>query len=95
MTVKLLPEDFGYWDWDDVLIAGHKAMNVVGDLAFHNMADQSWDPWTEYGDTPELIGEVRAHLDRLEEAVKDARRRIAAVERPARLRAVRREKAGS
>jgi hypothetical protein len=92
MTQQLKPEDFGDWDWDDVLGAGYAVMSVVGDLAFHNMADQSWEPWTEYGDTPALIGEVRAHLDRLDEAVKDARRKIATVERPARLRAVRRER---
>jgi hypothetical protein len=54
---------------------------------------EGWSPYSRPGNVADLLAEVRDHVERLEEAVKKARRQLAAVERPARLAAYRRAKA--
>lgn len=96
MTVELRREDFGEWDRDDVYTAGAQLLGVVADISFHNCnPGEGWSPFCEItgdGDVPALIREVRGHIERLEEAIKEAKAGIAAVERPARLAAIRRTK---
>lgn len=90
----LRPEDFAEWDWDIVSEAGAELMGVVADLSFHHCSPgDGWWPTTKFGDTPELIAEVRSHLDVIEAAVKKARADLAGVERNARLAARRRQRA--
>lgn len=94
MAVEITNEDYREQDWDLVLQAGHEVMSVIGDIAFHHIAaGEGWSPWAKRGDTAALAAEVRDHLDRVEEAVKKAKGWLAEAERPARLRAARREQA--
>jgi hypothetical protein len=95
VSVELSREDFRASDWDVVADAGSTVMGLVQDLAFHNCSpSEGWSPFAQYRDTPALIAEVRGHIERLEEAVKKARADLARVERPARLAAGRRQRAG-
>jgi hypothetical protein len=95
VAVELTREDFDPdLDWDTVVIAGAGVMRVVADLAYHNTnPGEGWDPFAEPGDVPALITEIRGRVEQLEEAIKKARGEIAHVERVARLRAARRERA--
>jgi hypothetical protein len=93
VSVELQPEDFNEWDWETVELAGAHVLGEVADIAYHAIsAGEGWDPFAKDGDTPELIREVRGHIERLEAAVKKARADIASVERPARLAAMRRQR---
>jgi hypothetical protein len=95
VSAELQREDFNDFDWDIVADAGSTVMGVVEDLAFHHCnPGEGWCPYSQYPDTPALIAEVRGHIERLEEAVKKARADLARVERPARLAAGRRQRAG-
>lgn len=92
MTIELKAEDFGDWDRDEVECAGGELFGVLADLLHHNYSDgDGWYPRAQ--DVPGIIAEVRGHTERIEEALKKARREVAAVERPARLAAYRRAKA--
>lgn len=94
MSIEIKAEDFGEWDWETVDLAGTRLLGVVADIAFHNTnPGEGWQPFTDRGDVPALITEVRGHVERLEEATRAARRELAAVERTARLAAYRRRKA--
>lgn len=91
MTIEIKREDYAEWDWDAVVWAGGDVMRVVADIAFHNTnPGEGWQPFAKINDTPELIAEVRGHIECLEEAIKKARKGIADVERNARLAAGRR-----
>lgn len=92
--VEIQSGDYAEWDWDIAVDAGAQLMGVIADLSFHHCSPgDGWRPWAKFGDTPELIAEVRGHLDRLEAAVKKARADLAGVERNARLAALRRQRA--
>jgi len=87
-------DDYRPEDWEHVELAGSQFMATVQDVAFHYLnPGEGWSPWAEDGDTAGLVAEVRAHLYLFEEAAKKARAEIARVERTARLRAGRRERA--
>ncbi len=83
-------EDFAPEDWDDVVMAGHGLMSQIRDIVFHRMADDSWQPWAETGDTPALCAEVRDILTQLDEPIRKVRAALARAERPARLRRIHR-----
>jgi hypothetical protein len=93
MAVELQPGDFGEEAWETVELAGAHVLGEVADIAYHATSPgEGWDPFAKYPDTPALIAEVRAHLERLEGAVKKAKADIAGVERVARLAAMRRQR---
>jgi hypothetical protein len=93
-NVEIKPEDFGYWDWDEVYLAGAALLGEVADIAYHSTnPSEGWGPLTRRDDVPALIKEVRDHADRLDEALGKARKLIADVERNARLAAMRRIRA--
>jgi hypothetical protein len=88
---ELKPEDFGRWDRDDIECAGSELFGVLANLIHHNYAaGDGWYPFAE--DIPGILAEVRNHIVHLEAAIKKAKADIAAVERPARLAAYRRQK---
>jgi hypothetical protein len=80
--------DFDAFDRDRIRLAGAALLGVVEDLAFHHIADGSWQPATE--DPVALAAEARGVLDRLDTAVADARTRLDAVTRLTRARAAHR-----
>lgn len=89
--IELKAEDFGRWDRDDIECAGSQLFTELADLMQHNYsAGDGWYPFAE--DTPGVLAEIRSHIERIEEALKKARRDVAAVERTARLAAYRRVK---
>jgi hypothetical protein len=80
--------DFDEVDRDRVWLAGAALLGVVHDLAFHHVADGTWQPFSE--DPAALAAEARAVLDRLEVAAADARTELDAVTRLTRVRAAHR-----
>lgn len=93
-NVEILREDYADWDWETVELAGAALFSDMHDLLFHTYnASDGWMPFAEPGDMAALITETRGHIDRLEEAIKKARKDIADVERNARLAAMRRIRA--
>lgn len=94
MSLELKPEDYADWDWETVELAGAHVFAEMHDLIFHAYSPgDGWMPFAESGDVPALVTETRAHLDRLEAAIKKARADIASVERNALLAARRRHRA--
>jgi hypothetical protein len=93
MPVEITNEDYRPEDWDTVVEAGGAFMGALSDIAFHNVAaGDGWSPWAETSDTVGLVAEVRRHVDRMDEAVRQARAGLARAERTARLRAARRQR---
>lgn len=93
-TPEVQPADFADWDWDTIEVAGAQLFSEMHDLIFHAYnAEDGWTPFAEPGDLAALIVETRAHVDRLDAAVKKARAGIAGVERNARLTVARRRRA--
>lgn len=93
MSIEIKPEDFGEWDCFEVIGAGSLLFSEIHDLLFHTYnAGEGWTPWADSGDTPKVISELRGHIARIEEAIKEAKQQIAVAERPARLAAYRRAK---
>lgn len=84
----LLPEDFGPDALAEIAFAGSAVIAVVADVDHHHNADGGWDCW---GVNPfEEIQYVRDVIAQIEAGLKEARQRLAEVERPARLAAARR-----
>jgi hypothetical protein len=90
--VELHHEDFDDSDRSLVWMAGALLVSEAGDLVHHCSDGQSWAPWPQY-DTAELAQQARELIDRMDQAVTQARRHLAEAERPARLRALRRIRA--
>jgi hypothetical protein len=85
---QLLPEDFGPDALADIAYAGSAVIWVVEDVNHHHNAWPGWDCW---GTNPaEEIGRVRDVIAQIEAGLKEAKQRLAEVERPARLAAARR-----
>ncbi len=90
-TNDLLPEDFGPDGVADIAYAGSAVIAVVADVNHHHNADGGWERW---GSNPsEEIQHVRDVIAQIEVGLKEAKQRLAAVERPARLAASRRVRA--
>ncbi len=90
-TNELLPEDFGLDAVADIAYAGSAVIAVVADVDHHHNADGGWECW---GSNPsEEIQHVRDVIAQIEAGLKEAKHRLAAVERPARLAASRRVRA--
>ncbi len=87
---ELRHEDFTEGGRDLVYLAGEHLLSEAHDIVFHHHDGDGWAPYEE-GNTAELAQEARELIDRTAEAVKEARRRLAMAERPARLRAIRRQ----
>jgi hypothetical protein len=85
---ELQPEDFGPDALADIAFAGSAVIAVVEDVNHHHNAWPGWDCW---GTNPaEEIGRVREVIAQIEAGLKEAKQRLAEVERPARLAAARR-----
>ncbi len=82
---ELLPEDFGPDALADIAYAGSAVIGVVADVNHHHNADGGWDCW---GNNPaDEITYVRDVIAQIEDGLKEAKPRLADVERPARLAA--------
>ncbi len=90
-ATELRPEDFGPDALHWIAYAGAAVIAVVADVDHHhNPGDNGWDCW---GDNPvEEIRSVRQVIAQIEAGLKEAKRRLADVERPARLAAARRSR---
>jgi hypothetical protein len=87
-ATELRPEDFGPDALADIAFAGSAVIAVVADIDHHHNSDGGWDCWTK--DPVEEIRLVRGVIAQIEEGLQEAKRRLADVERPARLAATRR-----
>ncbi|TMC08257.1 MAG: hypothetical protein E6J41_13900 [Chloroflexi bacterium] len=85
---ELGPEDFGPDALADIAYAGSAVIAVVADVDHHHNADGGWDCWQD--DPAEEIRIVRDVIAQIEAGLKEAKQRLAYVERPARLAAARR-----
>jgi hypothetical protein len=89
---ELRAEHFGPDALADIAYAGSAVIAVVADVDHHHNADGGWDCWT---DNPvEEIRLVRDVITQIEDGLREAKRRLADVERPARLAAARRARRG-
>ena len=94
-ATELRPEDFGPDALADNAFAASAVIAVVADVNHHhNPGDNGWDCWTD--DPAEEVRLVRQVITQIEAGLKEAKQRLAEVERPARLAAARRiRRAGS
>ncbi|MDX3101778.1 hypothetical protein [Nonomuraea angiospora] len=92
---EIIRADWGEWDWETITESFYPVMAEIQDIHHHRMAGTEWTPWAERGDVTALIDECRGILEKLEKPIKEARAAIANIERTARLRAIRRERAGA
>lgn len=87
-TCEPRPEDFGPDALADIAFAGSAVIAVVADVDHHHNADGGWDCCGV--DPVEEIQYVRDVIAQIEAGLKEAKQRLADVERPARLAAARR-----
>jgi hypothetical protein len=90
--VALHHDDFDDIGRDLIWMAGAHLVGEAHDLVHHHHDGISWAPWPQ-DDTAELARQARDLIDRMDQAVKKARRHLAQAERPARLRALHRARA--
>jgi hypothetical protein len=90
--VALHHDDFDDIGRDLVWMAGAHLVGEARDVLHHDSDGTSWAPWPD-DDTAELARQARDLIDHMDQAVRQARRDLAQAERPARLRALRRERA--
>ena len=88
----LRDEDFEEADRELTYVAGAYLLGQAHDLVRHHHHDgDGWAPWPE-NDAAEVAKQAHDLIDRMDRAVKEARRLLADAERPARLRALNRER---
>jgi hypothetical protein len=87
--VELHHDDFDDGGRELVWMAGAHLVSEAQDLVHHHSDGTSWAPWPQ-GDTAEMARQARELIDRMDQAVRQARHHLAQAERPARLRALRR-----
>jgi hypothetical protein len=93
-AIDLRAEHFDADAIPDIAFAGSAFAAALHDVHFHHVGDQS--AWDCYGSNPlEEIARLRDAIAEVEEGIREARRRLAVVERPARLRAVREARRGT
>jgi hypothetical protein len=73
-------------------MAGAPIFEQVRDLLHHHSDGEAWAPWPD-DDTAEMAQQAHELIDRMDQAVRQARRHLAEAQRPARLRALRRARA--
>jgi hypothetical protein len=86
-------EDFDEADRELTYVAGAHLLSKAHDLVRHHHDGDGWAPWPQ-DNAAELAKQAHDLIDRMDQAVKEARRLLADAERPARLRAMRRERQG-
>ena len=91
-SVELHSDDFDEWGRELVWMAGEHLISQARDTLHHHSDGDGWAPWPE-DDTAEVAQQARELIDRMDQAVRQARQHLAQAERPARLRAVRRVRA--
>jgi hypothetical protein len=87
--VELHHDDFDEWGRELVWMAGAHLVGEAHDLVFHHHDGTSWAPWPE-DNAAQIAQQARELIERMDQAVRQARRHLAQAERPARLRALRR-----
>jgi hypothetical protein len=90
--VELHHDDFDEWGRELVWMAGEHIVSQARDVLHHHSDGTSWAPWPQ-DDTAQVAQQARELIDRMDQAVRHARRDLAQAERPARLRALRRARA--
>ncbi len=92
-TVELRAEHFDGDDLAGISFAGCIFAGMVADIAHHEIGDPGC--WDCYGTAPDELARLRNALGRMEAAIKRARAELVAVERRARLRALRGRRGGT
>jgi len=87
--VELHHDDFDEWGRDLVWMAGEHIISQARDALHHHSDGEGWAPWPQ-DDTAEVARQARELIERMDQAVRHARRHLAEAERPARLRALHR-----
>jgi hypothetical protein len=90
--VELHHDDFDDDDRELVWMTTSPIFEQVRDLLHHHSDGEAWAPWPE-DDTAEVARQAHEVIDRMDQAVRQARRHLVQAERPARLRALRRVRA--
>jgi len=84
----LAADDFTDTDLSDLRLAGCAFAQAIADVAHHEIGEPGMGDL--YGDGPDEVARLRHTLDLMHEAIREARRQLATVERRARRRATRR-----
>jgi hypothetical protein len=84
-------EDFDDTDRELAYLAGARLLSEAHDLVRHHHDGDGWAPWPD-DDPAEVAKQARDLIDRMDQAVQEARRLLADAERPVRLRALRRQR---
>jgi hypothetical protein len=92
-AIELRPEHFDRDDLAGISYAGSIFAVAVADIAHHEIGDMGC--WDCYGTAPEELARLRHALARMEDAIRQARRELVAIERRARLRALRGRRSGT
>jgi hypothetical protein len=87
--VELHYGDFDEWGRELVWMAGEHLVSQARDVLHHDSDGTSWAPWPQ-DNAAQMAQQTRDLIDRMDQAVRQARRHLAQAERPARLRALRR-----
>jgi hypothetical protein len=86
---RLRAEHFTELDLLDLSYAGDVFAAAIDDVSRHHIGDPGG--WDCYGTGPEEVARLRAALDDVQRAIRDARAGLDAVERRVRRRATRRD----
>jgi hypothetical protein len=89
--MPLRDEDFVGYGVGDVAFAASAWTAAMHDVTFHYCIEGVWEPSIDEGIVNE-IASVRDAMARVDEGLRECRRRLAEMERPARMRAARRER---
>ena len=81
-------DDFTDTDLSDLRLAGCAFARAIADVNHHDIGDPG--VWDLYGDGPDEVARLRHALDLMQDAIWEARRQLAMLERRARRRAARR-----
>jgi hypothetical protein len=86
--IRLRAEHFRPEDVLDLMLAGSGFAAAIADIVHHNIGDPGC--WDCYGSPPDELARLRDALDGMQEAIREARAGLTAVERRATRRARRR-----
>ncbi len=84
----LVADDFTDTDLSDLWLTGCAFARAIADVNHHEIGDPG--VWDLYGDGPDEVARLRHALDLMQDAIWEARRQLAMLERRARRRAARR-----
>jgi hypothetical protein len=87
MTIELRADDFDQNAVSDIYFAGCEFAGAIEDIRHHHIGDPS--SWDCYGSAPDELARLRDALDQMQQAIRNTRAHLAAVERRARRQAER------